>query len=141
MDLIEITLVVLCGSHDLNLGIVTMQVDENKLGACSTDGHNSTGNSNFLILKENTLLNASGVKSLGELVNSVRAVKLMRVWVLAFLSYLFDKLLSVVSVLSGIEDLLWGLGLSRTGKQLFLYLFFLLLLLGLLLFSQLLSGL
>ena len=65
----------------------------------------------------------------------------MRVWVLAFLSYLFDKLLSVVCVLSGIEDLLWGLDLSRTGKQLLLSVLFLLLLLGLLLFSQLLSGL
>jgi hypothetical protein len=141
MDLIEISLVFFCGSHDLNLGIITIQVDENKLGACSTDGHNSTRNSNFLILKENALLNASGLESLVELINSVRAVKLVRVGVLSFLSYLVDKLLSVVCVLSGIEDLLWGLHLARTSKQLFLNLFFLLLLLGLLLFSQLLSGL
>lgn len=116
MYLIEITLVVLCGGHYLNLCIITIQVDENKLGACSTDGHNSTGNSNFLILKENALLNASGLKSLVEFVNSVRPVKLVRIGVLSFLSYLFDKLLSVVRVLSGIEDFLWGLLLSRTGK-------------------------
>jgi hypothetical protein len=116
MDLIEISLVVLCSSHDLHLGIITSQVDENKLGACSTDGHYSTGNSNFLILKENALLNTSGLESLVELVNSVRAVKLVRVGVLSFLSYLVDKLLSVVCVLSGIKDLLWGLDLARTGK-------------------------
>jgi hypothetical protein len=42
----------------------------------------------------------------------------MRVGVLAFPSYLFNKLLSVVSILSGIEDLLWGLGPARTCKLL-----------------------
>ena len=69
------------------------------------------------------------------------AVELMRVWVLSLISNLLDELLSVVSVLSGIENLLGGFGLASSGGWLFRGLLLLLLLLCLLLFSQLLSGL
>jgi hypothetical protein len=140
----------LCGSHDLHLGIITIEIDENKLGPGGTDGHNSASECNFLVLKENTLLNTEGIEGLGELINAVSAVKFVRVWVLALLSHLLNKLLSVVGVLGGIQDLLRRLRLTTCGGRLLGGLFLLLLLLlglflillplGLFLFSQLLSG-
>jgi hypothetical protein len=146
VNLIKVSHVVLCGSHYLYFMVVTMEVNENQLGTGSTNRHNSSSDCNLLILNEDSLFHADSIEGLGKLIDAVSAIKLMRVWVLSLLSDLLHELLSVVCVLSGIQDLLGGLGLCAGwlcgSLLLFLLLFLLvLLLLSLLLFSQLLSSL
>jgi hypothetical protein len=84
VQLIEITLVVLGSSHDLNFSIITVEVNKDKLRTSSTDRHNSTGYLYDLIFNKNTLIKRLGVKLLSELIDTVSALKLVRIGVLAF---------------------------------------------------------
>jgi hypothetical protein len=116
---VEVASVVGGGGHDLDLGIVTVEVDEDKLGAGSADAENTASEGNSHVLKEHTLLGAKRLVLLNELINSVCTVELVRVGVAALVAELLNVLLSVVSVLSRVKVLLsinLGLGSSSSSR-------------------------
>lgn len=86
VQLFEVTLVALCSSHYLNFKIITSEVNEYKLRACSSDRHDSASDRHELILQEDSLLRNEHVECFMEFVNSMSALKLMRVWVLSRIS-------------------------------------------------------
>jgi len=120
-----------------------VDVDEDKLRTRSANSDNSSGNQNSSSLEEDAILGRNGFEGCTELVNSVCAVKLVRVGVLALITQSLHEVLPILGVLSWVE-LFFLICFPGTGLRLSLGLGSLLGILGSLLlgfFSQLLSRL
>ena len=114
-----------------------MKIDKDKLRTGSTDGHNTSGNLHDLIFNKYTLIKRLRVELLSELIDTVSALELVRIRVLALCAQMIDKGLAVVSVLSRVKVFIVlfvsGNRLVLLFLFLLLFLFFLLFLLGFLL--------
>jgi hypothetical protein len=60
VEAVEVSLVVLSSSDDLDLCFVSMQIDEDELGASLTERHDPPSERNTLILQEHVLFNLRG---------------------------------------------------------------------------------
>ena len=117
-------------SENLDLCTIAFEIDEDERGTSSTNGHNAAGKSNGHIFHELVSFSDSFVVFATELVNTVSASKLVRVWVDVLVAKALDERLSILSILRGVLFLLleglgeiWFLGLVATFGSFFCSLF------------------
>jgi len=99
VQLSEFSLIVIRLSQNLNLGTIALQINEDEGSTSATNGHNTASQRNCHILDELVGLSNGLFVLATELVNTVRASELVRVWVDVLVTKTLDKSFSVFCVL------------------------------------------
>ena len=95
----EFTLVVVSLSHDLNLGAITLQINKDERVSSTADGQNTASESHSHVLNEGVVFRDGLVVLDAELVDAVRACKLVRVRVHVLVAQGLNKVLSILRIL------------------------------------------
>ena len=95
--------VILRSNHQLDFALLSLQVNEDKLGALTTDALDTTSCSHCLILKELTRSDFFSAVDFSELVDSMSARELVGIWVPADVTLGLDEVPSVLSILGGVK--------------------------------------
>ena len=127
VKLSELSLIEIRLSKDLDLGLITLEIDEDKMVSCTTDSDHAAREGDSLVLEECVVRSLFQILS-AELVDAVSSREFVRVRVDVLVSQGLNKVLAILSVLGwvllflikcssqvlflGLVSLSSGLGLS-----------------------------